>query len=138
MIDPASADKNLLFFIYSTASGKAKQTDEGFVVMKDSKLRMETTDSCPQSALTNREKYKNLIVDGKLTEDIWVEINTLKEKRYYENKIHHHPGIPRIETVGKRLVDKIMDLVWRMDNDAPGMQEELVEAFYRVNEKMEK
>lgn len=68
-------------------------------------------------------------------QDIWVEINTLKEKRYYENKIHHHPGIPRIETVGKRLVDKIMDLVWRMDNDALGMQEELVEAFYRVNEE---
>jgi len=67
-------------------------------------------------------------------QDVWVEIDALKEGRYYENEIHHHPGIPRIETVGKRLVDKIMDLVWRMDNDAPGKQEELVEAFYRVNE----
>ena len=68
-------------------------------------------------------------------QEIWSEINTLKEKRYYENEIHHHPGVPRIETVGKRLVNRIMDLVWRMDNDAPGMHEELVEAFYRVNEE---
>ena len=67
-------------------------------------------------------------------QEIWSVISTLKEKRYYENEIHHHPGVPRIETVGKRLVDRIMDLVWRMDNDAPGMHEELVEAFYRVNE----
>ena len=71
-------------------------------------------------------------------QDIWVEIDALKNGRYYENEIHHHPGIPRIETVGKRLVDKIMDLVWRMDNDAPSVQEELVEAFYRVNENMDK
>lgn len=68
-------------------------------------------------------------------QDIWSEINTLKEGRYYENEIHHRPGVPRIETVGKRLVDKIMDLVWRMDNDAPSVQEELAEAFYRVNEE---
>ena len=71
-------------------------------------------------------------------QEIWSEINTLKEKRYYENEIHHHPGVPRIETVGKRLVDRIMDLVWRMDNDSPSVQEELVEAFYRVNENMDK
>ena len=71
-------------------------------------------------------------------QDIWVEIDALKEGRYYENEIHHRPGVPWIETIGKRLVDKVMDLVWRMDNDAPGKQEELVEAFYRVNEKMEK
>lgn len=67
-------------------------------------------------------------------QDVWVEIDALKNGRYYENKIHHHPGVPRIETIGKRLVDKVMDLVWRMDNDAPDKQEELVEAFYRVNE----
>ena len=71
-------------------------------------------------------------------QDVWVEIDALKNGRYYENEIHHHPGIPRIETVGKRLVDKIMDLVWRMDNDAPSVQEELEEAFYRVNENMDK
>ena len=68
-------------------------------------------------------------------QDIWSEISTLKEGRYYENEIHHRPGVPRIETVGKRLVDKIMDLVWRMDNDAPSVQDELEEAFYRVNEE---
>lgn len=70
LIDPASADEDLLLFSYSSASGKGKITSDGFVVMKGSKLRMETTDSCPQSALANREKYKHVIVDGKLTEDV--------------------------------------------------------------------
>ncbi len=83
-------------------------------------------------ALMNGNRYWREV------QDIWVEIDALKEGRYYENEIHHHPGIPRIETVGKRLVDKIMDLVWRIDNDAPSVQEELTEAFYRVNENMEK
>lgn len=68
-------------------------------------------------------------------QEIWAEINALKEKRYYENEIHHRPGVPRIETVGRRLVDRIVDLVWRMDNNAPSMQEEIFEAIRRADEK---
>lgn len=64
-------------------------------------------------------------------QDIWGEINALREKRYYENEIHHRPGVPRIETIGKRLVDEVMDLVWKLDNEAPGIQE-------RVNEIVRK
>ena len=99
------------------------------------------TDGGYQKYVDAHEKQDWKLMEGnrywREIQDIWAEIDTLKEKRYYENEIHHHPGIPRIETVGKRLVDQIMDLVWRMDNDAPGKQEELVDAFYRVNEKME-
>lgn len=65
-------------------------------------------------------------------QNIWSEINTLREKRYYENKKHHHPGVPRIETIGKRLVDEIMGLVWALDNDEPGIQEKVKEAFMRT------
>ena len=36
-----SADEDLLLFSYSSASGKGKITSDGFVVMKDSKLRRE-------------------------------------------------------------------------------------------------
>jgi hypothetical protein len=68
-------------------------------------------------------------------QEILAEINALKEKRYYENEIHHRPGVPRIETVGRRLVDRIVDLVWRMDNNAPSMQEEIFEAIRRADEK---
>ena len=69
-------------------------------------------------------------------EEIRWDIYTLKEGRYYENEIHHHPGIPKIETVGRRLVDHIMDLVWRMDNNAPSIHEELFEALQKVNKNM--
>ena len=68
-------------------------------------------------------------------QEVWAEINALKEKRYYENEIHHRPGVPRIETVGRRLVDRIVDLVWRMDNNAPSMQEEIFEAIRQADEK---
>ena len=54
-------------------------------------------------------------------QDIWLEIKKLRDGRYYENEIFHRPGIPRIETTGDRLVEKIMDLVWKMDNDLPNM-----------------
>ena len=99
------------------------------------------TDGGYQKYVAAREKQDWKLMEGnrywREVQDIWVDISALREGRYYENEIHHRPGVPRIETVGKRLVDRIMDLAWRMDNDAPGKQEELVEAFYRVNEEMD-
>lgn len=67
-------------------------------------------------------------------QDIWSEIRDLRERRYYENEIHHRPGVPRIETIGKRLVDAIIDLVWKLDNDEPSVQEELTEAFRKTQD----
>ena len=67
-------------------------------------------------------------------QDIWSEIDVLRSRRYYENEIYHRPGIPRIETIGKRLVDAVMDLVWRLDNDEPGIQEQLTEALRKTSD----
>lgn len=48
--------------------------------------------------------------------------------------MYHRPGIPRIETIGKRLVDEVMDLVWKLDNGDPGIQEKLAEAFQKTSD----
>lgn len=59
------------------------------------------------------------------------EINSLKAGRYYEAdnpRFGHQRGIPRISTVGKKLCDRIMELVWKMDNNAPNRLEEIAEA----------
>ena len=69
-------------------------------------------------------------------QDIWSEIDALRSRRYYENEIYHRPGIPRIETIGKRLVDAVMDLVWRLDNDEPGIQEQLTEALRETSDSI--
>ena len=69
-------------------------------------------------------------------QDIWSEIDALRSRRYYENEIYHRPGIPRIETIGKRLVDAVMDLVWRLDNDEPGIQEQLTEALRKTSDSI--
>ena len=63
-------------------------------------------------------------------QDIWFEIKQLREGRYYEHPLYGHRGIARISTTGGKLVDKIMDLVWRLDDNAPGAQEEM-DAFMR-------
>ncbi len=69
-------------------------------------------------------------------QDIWVEIDALKSGRYYENKLHHRPGVPRIETIGQRLVDAIVNLVWRLDSEKESIQEEVdAAAFRKVNEQ---
>lgn len=50
----------------------------------------------------------------------------LRDGRYYENKERYRGrrGIPRISTIGRRLVDDIMDLIWRMDCGGPSRLEE--------------
>ncbi len=66
-------------------------------------------------------------------QDIWVEINALKTGRYYENELHHRPGVPRIETIGRRLVDAIVNLVWRLDSDKESIHEEMSAALRKDN-----
>lgn len=64
------------------------------------------------------------------------EIDSLKSGRYYEAdnpRFGHQRGIPRISTVGKRLCDQVMDLVWKMDNNAPNRLEEIAEAVSKVH-----
>lgn len=46
------------------------------------------------------------------------DINLLKERKYYErNSFYARRGVPRITTIGKRVVDRVMLLVWQMDNE---------------------
>lgn len=92
------------------------------------------------------EKRKAALVsdnhyDGKYAQDladIYYEIRDLNDQRYYENPIHHHPGVPRIETIGKRLNDKIMDLIWRLDNGGPDKTEEMFKTIRALDTTMEK
>ena len=46
-------------------------------------------------------------------------IKKLREGKYHGSdspRYEGRRGIPRIETVGKRLVDAIVALIWKMDN----------------------
>ena len=56
-------------------------------------------------------------------EKIYLLIRDLKAGRYNEKTSHR--GIPYIETKGRKLVDSIMDLVWRLDNENDSAQEEV-------------
>ena len=59
-------------------------------------------------------------------QNVWQEIKQLRASRFYENEIFHRPGIPRIETIGGRLVEKNMDLIWKIDNDLPNMWDDII------------
>ncbi len=50
---------------------KGQQTSDGFVVLKESRIRMQVAPSCPKHAKKAREKYALLIqADGMITSDI--------------------------------------------------------------------
>ena len=66
-------------------------------------------------------------------QDIYFFIADLREGKYHGSgslKYEGRRGIPRIETTGKRIVDAVMDLIWRMDNDGPSWEDEIAEAIY--------
>ena len=54
-------------------------------------------------------------------QDIWWEIKHFQEGNYYEHPVRGRRGLPRITTIGERLLDMVMDFIWKMDNDAPNM-----------------
>lgn len=68
--------------------------------------------------------------------DIYYYISELRDGRYYENEERYggRRGIPRISTTGRRLLDTIMDLVWRMDAGGPTKDDEMYAAFSRVDD----
>lgn len=66
---PQTENESLLFLNSSSASGKGRQTSEGFVVFKGAKLSEGLTASCPDTIKRLREKYANRIENGELTED---------------------------------------------------------------------
>ena len=57
-------------------------------------------------------------------QDIYWHIKELREGKYHESddlRYTGRRGIPKISTTGRRLVDKIMDMFWKMDGDFPNM-----------------
>ena len=56
-------------------------------------------------------------------EKIFLLIRNLRTGRYNEKT--NRQGSPYIETTGRKLVDSIMDLVWRLDNEKSSAQEEV-------------
>lgn len=61
----------LLYLTYKSVAATGRRTPEGFVVLKGSGVSEETTPSCPNAALVNREKYATDIgPERKLIRDI--------------------------------------------------------------------
>ncbi len=76
-------------------------------------------------------------------QDIWWEVKSLREGKYHGSgspRYEGRRGIPRIETTGSRLVDAIMELIWKMDNGKDDEDEdEGLAAFWKsVDELMPK
>lgn len=73
-------------------------------------------------------------------QDVWWEIKGLREGKYHGSKAPKYEGrrgIPRIETTGGRLVDAIMDLIWKMDNEVAGAEEDDgMDAFWKSAEEL--
>lgn len=67
---PAPPAEPLLFLKARGASGRGRQTTDGFVVLAGSKLREKPAPSCPEAAKKNREKYADRISpEWELTQD---------------------------------------------------------------------
>ena len=74
-------------------------------------------------------------------QDIWWEVKNLREGKYHGSgspRYEGRRGIPRIETTGKRLVDTIMELIWKMDNGAEEEDEAMRRWHDIVNSVMPK
>ena len=64
-------------------------------------------------------------------QNIFLFIQSLRDGRYYEKQ--HYTAALRIEATGGKLIDSIMDLVWRLDNENDSNQTEVDEAMMKYN-----
>ena len=67
-------------------------------------------------------------------QDIYFYIHDLYEGKYVGSgslRYEGRRGIPRIETTGRKLVDAIVGLIWKMDNNSASAEEEMAEAMNR-------
>lgn len=70
-------------------------------------------------------------------QDIYFFIHDLYEGKYHGSgslRYEGRCGIPRIETTGRKLVDAIVELIWKMDNNSASAEEEMAEAMERFEE----
>ena len=66
-------------------------------------------------------------------QNIYYHIADLRDGRFYETDDIRYTGrcgIPRITTVGEKIYDELIDLIWRMDNDLPNRSDEAAESIY--------
>ena len=59
--ESASSIGTVFYIKKSGANARAVQTTDGFIVLSGSVIRKDTVPSCPDSALSAREKYKGII-----------------------------------------------------------------------------
>lgn len=55
--------------------------------------------------------------------DIEDDLRLLIHSQVYE--IDKRPGVPRVSTVGKRLMERLNDLLYKIENDKPGKMGEM-------------
>ena len=92
------------------------------------KLLSRTTDGEYETAVGLLGREKNTPAElnkhkywGEIQDIFWY-IKELREGKYVESESLRYKGrrgIPRITTTGRRLVDSIMDLFWKMDSSLP-------------------
>ena len=72
VISPTTMNDEPIFTMsYSSSNATGKRTNEGFVVLKGSVICLNTVDSCPEHAQTDRRKYaSNIDENGRLTADL--------------------------------------------------------------------
>ncbi len=73
-------------------------------------------------------------------QDIYFFIHDLYEGKYHGSgslRYEGRRGIPRIETTGRKLVDAIVELIWKMDNNSASAEEEMAEAMNQFEEMTE-
>lgn len=68
----AEDNEPVLHFDYKKIKARGKRTSDGFVVFKDSTIDLTLTNTCPDSAKKNHEKYADKInANGVLTADLF-------------------------------------------------------------------
>lgn len=140
-----TAVQRALFTAYFLADGKCYESlaDKGFDSQEAPKLNdILDTMEWQINSFTNG-KYKEFVesYDAHRTitayhywheiQNIFLFIKALRDGRYFE-KLHYR-SFPSIEVTGGKLVDSIMDLVWRLDNEDDSNQAEVDEAMMKYN-----
>lgn len=66
-------NEQLLYFKGANFSATGRYLSDGFVVMSGSKLNPNISNSCPNSAKVNRQKYATQIKNFTLTDDVYIK-----------------------------------------------------------------
>lgn len=140
-----SAVQRALFTAYFLADGRCYESiaDRGLDPQEAPKLNdvLDTMEWQINSFTNGKYKEYSESYDAHRTitayhywheiQNIFLFIKSLRDGKYYEKR--HYAAAPRIEVTGGKLVDSIMDLVWRLDNENDSNQTEVDEAMMKYN-----